>query len=61
VLSLSVLFVVAFLREVNTQQTDAMSDTMDIRILAESVPKVDIGGGLPDRQYVISLQDWTNQ
>jgi hypothetical protein len=43
-LSLSVLFVAAFLREANTQQADAMSNAMDIRILAESVPKFDIGG-----------------
>jgi hypothetical protein len=44
-LSLSVIFVAPFLREAKTQQIDAMPKTMDIRILAESVPRFDIGGG----------------
>jgi hypothetical protein len=44
-LSLSAIFVVAFLQEANAQQIDAMSNAMDIRILAGSVPKFDIGGG----------------
>jgi hypothetical protein len=44
-LSLSVLFVATLLREANTQQIDVMFNTMDIRIVAESVPEFDIGGG----------------
>jgi hypothetical protein len=44
-LSLIAILVVAFLQEANAQQIDAMSNAMDIRILAESVPKFDIGGG----------------
>jgi hypothetical protein len=44
-LSLSAIFVVAFLQQANAQQIDAMSNAMDVRILAESVPKFDIGGG----------------
>ena len=44
-LSLSVLFVVAFLREPNAQQIDATPNTVDIQIAAESVPKFDIDEG----------------
>jgi hypothetical protein len=44
-LLLSALFVIAFLRGAKTQLIDAMSNTMDIRSLAESVPTFDIGGG----------------
>jgi hypothetical protein len=44
-LSLSGIFVVAFLQQANAQQIDALSNAMDIRILAEGVPKFDIGGG----------------
>lgn len=44
-LSLSVLFVVAFLREPNAQQIDATPSSMDIEVAAESVPRFDIDGG----------------
>jgi hypothetical protein len=44
-LSLSVLFVVAFLREPNAQQIDATPNAVDIEIAAQGVPKFDIDGG----------------
>jgi hypothetical protein len=44
-LLLSALFAVACLQEASAQQIDAMPNGIDIRIVAESVPKFDIGGG----------------
>jgi len=60
--SLSVLFVAAFLRETNAQQIDVMPNDMDIRILAESVPRFDIGEGcrvdnMPSNPYRIGRTD----
>jgi hypothetical protein len=44
-LSLSVLFVATFVREASTQRIHATVSTVDIRVLAESVPKFDIDRG----------------
>jgi hypothetical protein len=44
-LSLSVLFVVAFSREPNAQRIDATPNSTDIEIAAQSVPTFDIDGG----------------